>query len=58
MVILDNGNIRAEIAELGAEIRRLTVNGEDRFWSGDPEIWGGVAPVLFPNCPRQKTVRK
>lgn len=50
MVILDNGNIRAEIAELGAEIRRLTVNGEDRFWSGDPEYWTGVAPVLFPIC--------
>ena len=50
MVTLSNGIIKAEIIEKGAEIRRLTVNGEDRFWSGDPEIWGGVAPVLFPNC--------
>jgi len=50
VVILDNGNIRAEIAELGAEIRRVTVNGEDRLWSGDPAFWTGVAPVLFPIC--------
>ena len=34
MVVLDNGNIRAEINELGAEIRRVTVGGEDKMWSG------------------------
>ena len=50
MVTLCNGIITAEIIEKGAEIRRVTVNGEDRFWSGDPEFWDGVAPVLFPNC--------
>lgn len=50
MIILDNGTIRAEIAEKGAEIRRLTVNGEERFWNGDPQFWTGVAPVLFPIC--------
>ena len=50
MVILDNKKIRLEIAEKGAEIRRCTVNCEDRFWSGDPKYWSGVAPVLFPVC--------
>ena len=50
MVVLDNGIIKAEIVELGAEIRRLTVNGEDRFYDGNPEFWTGVAPVLFPVC--------
>lgn len=50
MVILDNGTIRAEIAERGAEIRNLEVNGKPRFWSGDPTVWGSVAPVLFPIC--------
>lgn len=50
MIILDNGTIRVEIAEKGAEIRRLTVNGEDRLWNGDPAFWEGVAPVLFPIC--------
>lgn len=50
MVVLDNGKIRAEIHELGAEIRRVTINGEERMWNGDPQFWTGVAPVLFPVC--------
>jgi len=50
MVILDNGTIRAEINELGAEIRRLIVNGEDKLWNGDEKFWTGTAPVLFPIC--------
>ena len=50
MVVLDNKNIRMEISEIGAEIRRVTINGEERFWSGNPEVWSGVAPVLFPIC--------
>ena len=50
MVILDNGTVHAEIAEMGAEIRRLTVNGEERMWNGDEKFWTGVAPVLFPIC--------
>lgn len=50
MVILDNGTVRVEIAEKGAEIRSLTVNGKRRFWNGDASVWSGVAPVLFPIC--------
>ncbi len=50
MVTLENGIIKVEILEKGAEIRRVTVNGEERFWNGDPSFWTGVAPVLFPNC--------
>lgn len=50
MVVLDNGNVRAEIAELGAELRSVKVNGEERMWNGDPAFWSGVAPVLFPIC--------
>ena len=50
MVILKNDSLTVEISEKGAEIRRLTFKGKDRFWSGDPKVWGGVAPVLFPIC--------
>ena len=50
MVVLDNGKLRAEIHKLGAEIRRVTFNGEERMWNADPEFWTGVAPVLFPVC--------
>lgn len=54
MITLFNGIIKAEIIEKGAEIRRVTVNGEDRFWNGDPKYWDGIAPVLFPVCGRMK----
>ena len=50
MVVLDNGAVRAEIAELGAELRKITVNDEERLWSGDENVWSGVAPTLFPIC--------
>ena len=50
MVVLDNGIIRAEIAEFGAEIKRITVNGEEKLWNGDEKFWTGTAPVLFPIC--------
>lgn len=50
MVILKNGNFRAEISEKGAEMRKLTFKGKDRLWSGDPNVWASVAPVLFPIC--------
>ncbi|MBE6749968.1 MAG: aldose 1-epimerase family protein [Ruminococcaceae bacterium] len=50
MVLLKNDSLTVEISEKGAEIRRLTFDGKDRFWSGDPKVWGGVAPVLFPIC--------
>jgi galactose mutarotase-like enzyme len=44
-----NQQIRAEFVETGAELRRFQViQGPDLLWGGDPEIWGRVAPVLFP----------
>lgn len=50
MVILNNNSLYVEISEIGAEIRKAAVDGEDRLWSGDPKWWEGVAPVLFPIC--------
>jgi len=50
MVIIKNSNISVEISEYGAEIRRVTVNGEERFYNGNPQFWKGVAPILFPIC--------
>jgi galactose mutarotase-like enzyme len=33
-------------AELSSLVRRQT--GREYIWSGDPEVWGSTAPVLFP----------
>ncbi|MBQ3548039.1 MAG: aldose 1-epimerase family protein [Clostridia bacterium] len=50
MIILNNGTLEVQIDKIGAEIRKVTKDGKDRMWSGNPEHWAGVAPLLFPIC--------
>lgn len=50
MIVLDNGILRVKIDKMGAEIRSVLKDGKDRMWSGNPEHWAGVAPLLFPIC--------
>ena len=50
MIKLNNGTIAVEIDTLGAQMQTITVNGEQRLWHGDPAVWSGRAPVLFPIC--------
>ena len=50
MITLKNSMMTVDIDTNGAEIRRIIVNGEDRLWNGDPAVWHGTAPVLFPMC--------
>ena len=50
MVKINNGTMTAEIDEMGAEIRKLESEGRSMLWSGNPEYWANVAPVLFPIC--------
>lgn len=49
MLVLENAQIRIEIAEEGAELRSIrTADGAEWLWQGDPEWWAGRAPLLFP----------
>lgn len=50
MIVLNNGTLEVQIDKIGAEIRKVTKDGKDRMWSGNPEYWAGVAPLLFPIC--------
>lgn len=50
MVELKNSVMSVKISEKGAEMRRVTVNGEECLWSGDSDFWTGTAPVMFPIC--------
>ncbi len=44
-----NESLNAEIALKGAELTALsTIGGRDLQWSGDPAVWKGRAPILFP----------
>ena len=41
--------IAATVSALGAELQTLrTAGGGDLLWDGDPAVWRGRAPVLFP----------
>lgn len=49
-------NFSAQISELGAELISFK-NEETKFeyiWNGNPEIWNGRAPLLFPNIGKLK----
>ena len=50
MVTLKNNVMSVEISEIGAEMKKITVNGQERLWNGDPAFWSGTAPILFPIC--------
>ena len=46
---LGSGNLEAEIDPLGAQLSILRDGaGRDLLWDGDPSVWSGRAPVLFP----------
>ena len=48
-VRIASAGIAAEIAPLWAELVRLTdADGRDWQWGGDPAVWAGRAPILFP----------
>lgn len=48
-VVIASDVLEAEISPVGAELQRLrTRGGLDLQWSGDPAIWRGRAPILFP----------
>jgi len=39
----------AAISSLGAELKSFKDGtGEEYIWSGDPDVWKGAAPILFP----------
>lgn len=49
MISLRNDTLAVEIAPLGAELQSVRdAQGRDWLWSGDPAIWAGRSPLLFP----------
>ena len=49
MIRLEKNGATAEISPLGAEMRVYrTPDGKDRLWNGNPDVWAGVSPVLYP----------
>ncbi|MBQ7708798.1 MAG: aldose 1-epimerase family protein [Bacteroidales bacterium] len=41
-------NIEFKIANHGAELQSLLLDGREYLWHGDPKYWGRRSPILFP----------
>ena len=56
---IENEQIRIGVKEFGAELTSFynKQNHTEYLWQGDPEIWGGQSPVLFPIIGRLKDDR-
>ena len=50
MITLKNNDLTVQISECGAELKSVRCDGMDYLWNGDPNIWSGTAPLLFPIC--------
>ncbi|MBQ3119206.1 MAG: aldose 1-epimerase family protein [Clostridia bacterium] len=52
IITISNGIISASINTFGAELISLKKGDFENIWQGNPDIWSGHAPILFPVCGR------
>ena len=51
IITLKNDSLTVTVSTMGAEIQSVTGNdGHEYMWCGDPSVWGGHAPIMFPIC--------
>lgn len=51
IIKIENDRLRVEISSKGAELQSIADScGVEYLWNGDPSVWSGRAPVLFPIC--------
>ena len=50
MITIQNRWLTACFQELGAELKSLQYEGREYIWGGDPAVWAGSCPLLFPIC--------
>ena len=53
---IENGSLRVVVSDAGAEMQDIVLkeSGEPLLWGGDPAVWKGRAPWLFPVIGRLK----
>ena len=48
MYTITHENVSASVNPAGAELSSLKFHQREFLWQGDPNIWAGRAPILFP----------
>ena len=49
LIVLESAGLNATVSTCGAELHGLADReGNDLQWNGDPAVWRGRAPILFP----------
>lgn len=53
---IENDHLIVSISEMGAELQSMKAkkSGEEFIWQGDPDVWSGHSPLLFPIVGRLK----
>lgn len=53
---IENEKLKISVNSLGAELCSVICkeDGVEHIWKGDPAVWGGQAPILFPYTGRLK----
>lgn len=54
MIELKNDFIQIRLTQSGGSLTSIQAKGKEYLWEGNPEYWGGQAPVLFPIVGRLK----
>lgn len=50
LITLKNNNLTVTVSTMGAELHSVMRGGTEYLWNGDPNVWAGRAPLLFPIC--------
>ncbi len=50
IITISNQYLTVNISAKGAEMQSILKDGRERLWQGDPTVWSGRAPLLFPIC--------
>jgi galactose mutarotase-like enzyme len=51
IITIQNDRLTVDISTLGAEVQSVrNTRGTEFIWHGDPAVWKGRCPILFPIC--------
>lgn len=54
LTTIQNDHMTVRIAPRGAELQSISCGGQEILWQGDPAVWEGRSPLLFPIVGRLK----